>query len=77
MENQTTFPVSTKQRCISIDGCRVELIQNEFNTKYLIIVTAIDKIGTVVSNFYFYERWRYLLDIFFNRWKLQNQTAEF
>lgn len=46
---ETRFPVSTTRKAFKIDGQHLEIILNEFSDKRFIMVTMIQKLGTIVS----------------------------
>ena len=48
MEATPNFPLSTKQRSLVIDHKRVEIIYNLYSNQRCLIVTLLNKLGTMV-----------------------------
>jgi len=43
-----SFPVESKQLAFEIENCHTEIVINEFSDKLFIVVTQLNKIGSMV-----------------------------
>jgi len=53
---EDSFPVESKQLAFEIENCHTEIIINEFSDKLFIVITQLNKIGSmVIYDIYFFN----------------------